>query len=141
MSDGRNGAADLLIVDDDPDLADLLGQLLEAVGYEVRCAKDGDEGLRLLAERQPDLVLLDVEMPRITGPEMSYRMFLNDVGQDKIPVVLLSGITNLLGIAEKVGTPYFLPKPYDLDSVARLVAQALAERRAPVRRRLTSENR
>lgn len=44
-------------------------------------------------------------------------MFLNDLGQDKTPVVLLSGITNLLSVAEMVGTPYVLQKPYDLDSV------------------------
>jgi DNA-binding NtrC family response regulator len=133
MDNGRKDTADLLIVDDDRDLADVLGDLLEAAGHEVRRARDGDEGLRLLSERQPDLVLLDVEMPRLTGPEMSFRMFLNDVGQDKIPIVLLSGVTNLFRVAEIVGTPYFMQKPYDFDSVLQVVERALTERRAPVR--------
>ena len=125
--------ADLLVVDDDPDLAEILAGLLEAAGHTVRVGRDGEEGLRLVAERHPDLVLLDVEMPCLTGPEMSYRMFLHDVGEDKIPIVLASGVTNLAGVARDVGTPYFLAKPYGIDSVLRMVARVVEERRAPTR--------
>jgi DNA-binding NtrC family response regulator len=126
-------AEDLLVVDDDHDLADCLAELLEEEGFKVRTARNGREGLRRIAERQPDLVLLDVEMPLLTGPEMSYEMFLRDAGQETIPIVLLSGVTNLHEVAEAVGTPYFLPKPCSFEAVERLLAKALAERRAPVR--------
>jgi two-component system, OmpR family, KDP operon response regulator KdpE len=125
--------ADLLVVDDDPDLAEILAGLLEAAGHTVRVGRDGEEGLRLVAERHPDLVLLDVEMPCLTGPEMSYRMFLHDVGEDKIPIVLASGVTNLARVASDVGTPYFLAKPYGIESVLRMVARVVEERRAPTR--------
>jgi CheY-like chemotaxis protein len=124
--------ADLLLVDDDSDLTELLGALLEGAGHTVRVARDGQEGLALVAARLPDAVLLDVEMPGLTGPEMTYRMFVHDAGQEKIPVVLLSGVTNLQRIASLVGTPYFLPKPYAIEAVLRLVAQAILERRAPM---------
>jgi two-component system response regulator (stage 0 sporulation protein F) len=124
--------ADLLVVDDDPDLAESLAALLEAEGHEVRTARNGQEGLELVAQRQPDLVLLDVEMPFLTGPEMSYRMFIHDVGQEEIPLVLLSGVTNLLEVAQTVGTPYFLPKPCAFEAIVSLVARGLLERRAPV---------
>lgn len=123
--------ADLLVVDDEPDLAELLAALFEAAGHTVRIAHDGQQGLRLVAERPPDLVLLDVEMPLVTGPEMSYEMFVRDSGLEQIPVVLLSGVTNLFKVAARVGTPYFLRKPFAPDAVSRLVESALSERRPP----------
>ena len=130
----RKKVADLLVVDDDPDLVESLAALLEAEGHEVRTAHNGQEGLALVAQRRPDLVLLDVEMPILTGPEMSYRMFIHDVGQEEIPLVLLSGVTNLIQIAEVVGTPYFLPKPCAFEAISRVVATGLIERRPPVPR-------
>jgi DNA-binding response OmpR family regulator len=123
--------SDLLVVDDDRDLGELLASLLEAAGHTVRVGHDGEEGLGLVAARLPDLVLLDVEMPRLNGPEMSYQMFLHDVGQEKIPIVLLSGVTNLHLVATLVGTPYFLAKPYAIEAVLQIVARAARERCAP----------
>jgi CheY-like chemotaxis protein len=123
--------ADLLVVDDDSDLAELLADLLGGQGHTVRIARNGREGLRLVAERIPDLVLLDVEMPLLTGPEMSQEMIVRDSGQEEIPIVLLSGVTNLFRVAASVGTPYYLRKPYDAEAVSRLVASALVERRPP----------
>ncbi len=134
--------ADLLVVDDEPDLAECLADLLETEGHEVRTARNGKEGLALVAERQPDLVVLDVEMPVLTGPEMSYQMFIRDAGWEKIPIVLLSGVTNLFKVAEIVGTPYYLPKPCSFEAIRRLVSRALVERRAPLPKpRLASDAR
>jgi CheY-like chemotaxis protein len=123
--------ADLLVVDDDRDSSELFSELLRARGHAVRTAYDGLEGLERVAERKPDLVLLDVEMPLLTGPEMSYRMLVHDAGEEKIPVVLLSGVVNLREVARHVGTPYFAPKPYTLDVVLKLLARALEERTPP----------
>jgi CheY-like chemotaxis protein len=124
--------ADLLIVDDDTDLAELLGELLCVSGHAVRLSRDGQEALEQLEQRLPDLVLLDVEMPVLTGPEVSYRMLVHDAGQEQVPIVLLSGVVNLAEVAALVGTPYFLSKPFDIDAVLRLVSRALVERTAPV---------
>jgi DNA-binding NtrC family response regulator len=125
--------ADLLVVDDDRDLGELMVSLLESQGHRVRVGRNGREGLALVAERHPELVLLDVDMPFLTGPEMTYRMFLRDLGQETIPIVLLSAVRNLSEVARVVGTPYFLGKPYDFSSLSRLVARALVERQAPAR--------
>jgi len=124
--------ADLLIVDDDSDLADLLAETLEAEGHAVRVAHDGREGLRLSDERAPDLVLLDVEMPRLSGPDMAYQLIVRNCGLEKVPIVLVSGLVDLPRIAELVGTPYFLPKPYDATAVVEVVDRALAERMPPM---------
>jgi len=123
--------ADLLIVDDDMDVADLLGEALEHRGHDIRIARDGEEGLRELSIRIPDLVLLDVEMPVLGGPEMAYQMFIRDLGLESIPIVLLSGVVDLENVAARVGTPYFLGKPYSLNALFSLCERALAERTPP----------
>jgi CheY-like chemotaxis protein len=123
--------ANFLIVDDDPDLADLLAEVLRAKGHECEVAHDGREGLARVRSATPDLVLVDVEMPILNGPDMAYQMFLRNCGDERIPVVLISGIVGLPDIAAAVGTPYFLAKPYTVSSVLHLVARALEERRLP----------
>jgi DNA-binding NtrC family response regulator len=123
--------ASLLIVDDDPDLAELVENALVHEGHDCRLAQDGREGLALVEARWPDLVLLDVEMPILDGPDMAQAMFLRNCGTENIPVVLISGIIGLPAIAARVGTPYFLAKPYSLSALSRLVTRALAERIPP----------
>jgi CheY-like chemotaxis protein len=78
-----------------------------------------------------DLILLDVEMPRLTGPEMAYRLFVLDAGKEKIPIVLLSANLDLPRVAATVvGTPYCLAKPYPIDDLFSpfLVDRASARR-------------
>jgi len=124
--------ANLLVVEDNPDLAEPLILVLGALGHRVDAAADGEEGLAHLEPgKLPDLVLLDVEMPVLDGPGMAYRMLIEDVGKDRIPLILLSGVMDLNKVAEKVGTPYFLPKPYRIDNLLQLLERALAERRPP----------
>ncbi len=123
--------ADLLIVDDDPDTAELLGEALALSGHRVRIAHDGMAGLRELSVRMPDAVLLDVEMPTLDGPGMALQMLVRNCGLEAIPIILLSGVTDLEGVAARVGTPYFLAKPYALRAVRALCDRALTERTPP----------
>jgi len=124
--------AEVLVVDDDMDIGDLLALLLRDLGHGVRVARNGEEGLSLCYAQKPDLVLLDVEMPVLTGPQMALRIFLHDMGYEEVPIVLLSGVVDLKQIAAMVGTPYFLAKPYDLESLLPVIDRALAERVPPV---------
>jgi CheY-like chemotaxis protein len=123
--------ADLLIVDDDPDVAACLADILKDEGHVVRVAYDGKQGLARLAGGLPDAVLLDVEMPVLTGPEMALRMFINDCGQEDIPIVLLSGVKDLGAVAARLRTPYFLSKPFAVEAMLGLLGRALRERVAP----------
>ena len=123
--------ANLLVVDDDLDMAECCADVLRAEGHSVRIARNGAEGLALLAVELPDLVLLDVEMPVLNGPDMAYRMFLNDVGQERIPILLTSGVLDLRSVAEQVRTPYFLGKPFSVEQLLAMVERALVERTAP----------
>jgi CheY-like chemotaxis protein len=60
-------AAKILIVDDDPDIVDALYVLLEGEGYDVVSASDGEEGLERIKEENPDLIILDLLMPKLDG--------------------------------------------------------------------------
>src|SRR5689334_15154129 len=98
--------AELLIVYDDSDMADLVSDLLRSKSHGVRVAPDGKAGLELVADRRPDAIVLDVEMPSMTGPELAHEMFVRDNGLEDIPLLLCSGVMNLPKVAERVGTPY-----------------------------------
>jgi DNA-binding response OmpR family regulator len=123
----------LLVVDDDEDVAESLRSILEDEGFEVDVARDGMEGLQKLDPNLPDAVLLDVEMPILDGPGMAYEMFVQDVGKEEIPIVLLSGAANLPDVVRQVGTPYSLAKPFGLVALLSLVQRALQERTPPSR--------
>jgi CheY-like chemotaxis protein len=120
-----------MVVDDDDDLAEIVGMLIEACGHSVRRARDGCEGLRILRERLPDVVVLDVEMPNLDGPGMAYEMLVHDAGEEHVPIVLVSGAIELERIAARVGTPYALAKPSSGDALIAAVERALRERRSP----------
>ena len=88
---GRPGPV-VLIVDDDPGVRRHVRVSLEAEGYTVREAGDAEEGLALVDEERPDLILLDVLMPQVDGWEM-LRQVQERYGVGAIPVVMFSGRT------------------------------------------------
>ncbi len=88
---------------------------------------------QLRALPHPQCVVLDVDMPVLSGPEMAEQMLRHDAGEEYIPIVLVSSRENVGELAVRVGTPYFLQKAmpgYAKDLLA-LVTRALKERRAP----------
>jgi DNA-binding response OmpR family regulator len=123
--------ADILIVDDDPDYGASFVEILACEGHVVRLANNGAEGLRLLRARMPELVLLDVDMPILSGPEMALQMLIEDVGKERIPILFISANPDLSAIAKRIGTAYFLAKPFDLRVVLVLIDRVLSERIAP----------
>jgi CheY-like chemotaxis protein len=126
--------ADMLVVEDDADAADALADVLSIEGHVVRVAFNGEEGLRFLHERAPDVVLLDIEMPVLDGPGMVAQVLVHDAGLEKIPIVILSGSPELKQVAAEVGTEYFLGKPYTYERLMNLVGQVLRERTPPTPR-------
>jgi DNA-binding response OmpR family regulator len=123
--------ANLLIVDDDKDVAEPLKIFLEMEGHDVRYEADGFEAIKIISKNYPDLILLDVEMPLLTGPQMAYQLLILDCGKEEIPILLISGITDLTEVAKHVGTPYFLSKPYSLIELEVMLKKALLERIPP----------
>jgi CheY-like chemotaxis protein len=126
--------ASILIVDDDRDTVELATALLASAGHRIQAGYDGEQGLKSLgAGPLPDCVLLDVDMPVLSGPEMVHRMLLHSAGEEKIPILLVSGGADLQEVAGRMGTPYFLKKA-SADygpNLLRLLDRALRERQAP----------
>jgi CheY-like chemotaxis protein len=125
-------AAEVLVVDDDAGVAETIAFILSDQGYSVRTASDGIEGLRCITELRPDVIVLDIEMPRLSGPGMAAAMLVENAGIERIPIVLVSGTVALKEVAEQVGTPYALAKPYSIEDLVGLVARALRELIAPI---------
>jgi DNA-binding NtrC family response regulator len=123
--------ANLLVVDDNREVAIPLIMVFELYGHAVRYAEDGQAGLEAIDVEFPELIVLDVDMPRLNGPDMAYRMVVKDAGRERIPILLLSGVYELGEVAKKVGTPYFLSKPYSIDGLMDLTTRALKERTPP----------
>ena len=127
-----NSVANILVVDDDQDIAEVLADVLRAHGHEIRMTTSGQDGLRLLKSAAlPDVVILDVDMPEMTGPQMAHSMLVRDAGQDKIPVILMSGNDRLAQIAERMGSPYFIQKGAGIGAIIGLLNRAVTERRSP----------
>jgi DNA-binding response OmpR family regulator len=82
----------ILVVDDEPDLVRYLTVLLENNGFEATGAFDGDEGFQKASRDHPDLVILDISMPKTSGIKM-YRNMLESEATSKIPVIMLTGIS------------------------------------------------
>lgn len=81
------GNRSLMVIDDDPELLAMLQDLFRGRGFEVMTAPDGDEGLRLSQERRPDLIILDIFMPRMNGLEVLASLRR---ANPRLPVIVMS---------------------------------------------------
>jgi DNA-binding NtrC family response regulator len=114
----------ILVVDDDPDIREVLADRLESLGYRVVTAANGMEGLEALERENPRLVLLDIEMPGMNGLEMLGEIRKRE--QDT-PVIMITAYGTIERAVEamKEGAYDFIPKPFEPDHVAIIVAKAL----------------
>lgn len=83
----------ILLVDDDPDFVEAVRVIVENGGYEVTVAYDGQEGLEAVAERKPDLIVLDVMMPVMNGHEACAKLKASKETED-IPIILLTAVAD-----------------------------------------------
>jgi CheY-like chemotaxis protein len=90
-------AKKVLIVDDEPDAIDFTQEIVEGEGHTVVTASDGSKGLAAMRRENPDLVILDVQMPDMDGFEVFQQMKRDDALK-AIPVVMLTGIKEKVGI-------------------------------------------
>ncbi len=122
-----DGGPLVLIVDDDEQVREYVRVSLEAEGYSVREAGNAEEGLRVLEEIKPDLVLLDVMMPQVDGWEMLRRVQERH-GVGAIPVVMFSGKVDDVEADEAAerGAKGFIGKPFDPGLLVEQTKQLLS---------------
>ncbi len=102
-----------MVVDDNPDLVDILRITLESKGFNVRCAYSGKDLFAGLEEHKPDLIILDIMMPEMDGLEVLTRLKGNPATAS-IPVILLTAKVWQEDIFEgyKTGADYYITKPF-----------------------------
>lgn len=118
-------SARILIVDDEFGLADVLAEVLAEAGYDVAVAINGQLGLASMAERRPDLVLLDMMMPVLDGPAMLQKIRAEAEYAD-LPVVMMTSLPEALP-SDDDGALYqaVLRKPFTQRELLALLAQLL----------------
>lgn len=114
--------ASILIVDDNLQNLELLNAYLEDLGYDIRLAHDGLEALAAVEQRQPDIILLDVMMPRMSGYQCCVRLKGNPLTRD-IPIVMVTALNEIADVERAVdsGANDFLTKPVNkLELITRV---------------------
>jgi two-component system alkaline phosphatase synthesis response regulator PhoP len=112
----------VLIVDDNPQNVELLEAYLEELGAEVRTAFDGLEALAAVEQKQPDVILLDVMMPRMSGYQACVKLKGNPATRD-IPIIMVTALNEVADVERAVesGADDFLTKPVNkLELVTRV---------------------
>jgi DNA-binding NtrC family response regulator len=120
--------SEILVVDDEPGIRDLLREILEEEGYEVRLAENGESARAALLEKTPDLVLLDIWMPDVDGLTLLKEWVAE--GQLAMPVVMMSGHGTIHTAVEatRLGAFDFLEKPVPYKKLLQTVERALSSR-------------
>lgn len=99
----------VLVVEDDPTILELYEHAFRAAGFETFMARDGEEGLKLIQEKHPDCVILDILMPKMNGIEVLGKMKENELTK-AIPVLMLTNYDSYREQAEKLGATDYLIK-------------------------------
>jgi DNA-binding response OmpR family regulator len=121
--------AKVVIAEDEPDIRDLIRFTLQFAGYEVFAGNNGEEGYELTKREKPDIVLMDVRMPKMTGYE-ACRKIKADPELKGIPVIFLSAKGQEAEIQSGLdaGADEYLLKPFAPDQLTERIREILAKR-------------
>lgn len=114
----------ILMVEDEPDIREAVQASLESRGYTVVAAADGEEGLRKIKSEKPDLVLLDIVMPKVDGWQVLKAIRSDeDTATRELPVVMLTAnreTSSLIESQSQKATDYLM-KPFDIEKLMRFI--------------------
>jgi len=120
--------AKILIVDDEPDLVETIRFSLELEGYNVLVASNGEEGLNVARQEKPDLILLDLMLPKLDGYKVC-RLLKFDERYKHIPILMLTAKTQekdkILG--KETGANEYITKPFDMDELMAKIKSYLSK--------------
>ncbi len=121
-------AKKILVVEDEPELVKALDVRLRSQGYEVITAFDGEEGLRKAREESPDLIILDLMLPKMDGFKVS-RMLKFDERYAHIPVIMLTAKSERedKALGKETGADEYITKPFEWEHLSKVVKSHLGE--------------
>lgn len=115
----------ILIVDDEPEIREVVGMMLSEHGYRIRAAADGVEALEIIKEKAPDLILLDMNMPRMGGVVFYHNIANTYDGSPRYPVLVITGRTTLEQLFKDFKVDGFISKPFNFDDLLAAVERTL----------------
>jgi CheY-like chemotaxis protein len=116
----------ILVTDDDGEMLDLVAIALEEHGYRVETATNGREALDRVSQKMPDLILLDMKMPFMSGWEFA-KEYGDTYEAGAAPVVVMTAAEHAAMRAQEIGAREVLAKPFSLDELVLKVARCLGE--------------
>jgi len=115
----------ILIVEDDADFSAILEEGFKNKGFKIIFAKDGEEGLNLAVKEKPDLILLDILMPKMDGMEMA--QIFRKVNK-KVPIIFLTNVEDMASISEAfkmIKSDYIVKSTVHIDNIVSAVKEKL----------------
>ncbi len=108
----------IIVIEDEPDIQQLIHSILTANGFEVIRASTGEEGLVLASKLKPDLIILDIVMPGLSGLEV-LRLLKSKKTTKNIPVIIVSALNRDVDrkYAEDYGADAYVPKPFTISEI------------------------
>ena len=122
-------AKTILVVDDEPDIVEMLEETLTEIGYEVITAQDGKDALRKVKLLKPDLLILDVNIPKMDGSQVALELRKNE-STKTLPVIFLTGLRSrddCFGVEKNVGGIPTFAKPFDYEELIGKVRELIEE--------------
>ena len=113
----------VLVVDDDAHIRSIVQQILQSEGYHVSTASNGQEALDRIGQEQPTMVLLDIQMPVLSGRDVVDRLRHDGIA---VPVVVMTAAQRSSRLATELQTEGHLGKPFDLDELLAVVSRFAA---------------
>ncbi|MEE3005404.1 MAG: response regulator [Chloroflexota bacterium] len=118
----------VLVVDDQPEIRNLMVEILKKRGYQVSTASDGHDALTQFALARPDLVITDLTMLGLNG----YQLCRLIRGISSVPVLVMSAQMGAEDMAYRMGADAFIPKPFDLEDLWAEIEELLLETCSPI---------
>ncbi len=116
----------ILIVEDDPNSLELTRTVIEASGYSTIAAIDGEQGVKLARDKKPDLILMDIMMPKMDGYAACYAIKIDKLTRE-IPVIMLTAAGYELNkkLAQNMGASGYVTKPFNIEELQGIINQYL----------------
>ena len=121
-----SGKKNILLIDDERDLVETVEMSLKSKGYEVVTAFDGEEGLKVALETKPDIVILDLMMPKMNGYQVCWELKNNEVTKD-LKVIMLTAKTQESDKfwGYETGADDYITKPFEMAELVKKIAKFL----------------
>ena len=120
----------ILFIEDESALQKAFGDILSESGYEMKSAMDGETGLRLVGTEKPDLILLDITLPKLNGFEVLEKLKKNPETK-KIPVIILTNLEKIEDVDKAIGLgamTYLVKAQYKLEDVIEKIKNTIKEK-------------